>query len=80
MPEDDSMSTEPLGLLEEEIARFSLEKEHCESAIRKLLAAEDVAAGTVHAAEIFALQQEKLRLAVEIDFRRKKMSRLKDAC
>ena len=80
MPEDDSMSTEPLRLLEEEIARLCLEKERCDTTIRALRAAEDVAAGAVYAAEIFDLQQEKLRLAVEIDYRQKKMSRLRDAC
>jgi hypothetical protein len=44
---------------------------------RALLAAEDPAKGVFHAAEIFRLQQYKLRLEVEMEFRRKKINRIR---
>ena len=45
--------------------------------IRELLAAENPSAGIFHAAEIFRLQQSKLRLEVEMEFRRKKINRIR---
>ena len=45
--------------------------------IRRLRETEDVAAGKVYAQEIFSLQQEKMRLEVEIELRRRKVNRLR---
>lgn len=45
--------------------------------IRRLRETEDLAAGKVYAQEIFALQQEKMRLEVEIELRRRKANRIR---
>lgn len=45
--------------------------------IRRLRETEDLDAGKVHAQEIFALQQERMRLEVEIELRRRKVNRLR---
>ncbi len=62
--------------LHEEIARFSLELAHCETAQAGFRAKEDAVQGISYAAEIFELQQEKLRLKVEIELLEKKIRRL----
>ncbi len=61
--------------LEAEIAAFKKEKAECVARERELRGREDVEAGLCFAAEIFALQQDKLRIEVEIDIRRKKIRR-----
>lgn len=62
---------------EAEMAGFAAERDACVKRCRELLAAEDPAKGVFHAAEIFRLQQEKLRLEVEMEFRRKKINRIR---
>ncbi|HWR04287.1 MAG TPA: hypothetical protein VN419_09730 [Humidesulfovibrio sp.] len=62
---------------EAELAQFTQERDDCVKRCRELLAAEDPAAGVFHAAEIFRLQQNKLRLEVEMEFRRKKINRIR---
>ncbi|HCF05540.1 MAG TPA: hypothetical protein DEU72_04765 [Desulfomicrobiaceae bacterium] len=59
--------------LEREIAAFEYEQAQLRSRIRALRDAEAQEPATSHAAEIFALQQEKLRLDTEILFRRNKI-------
>ena len=56
---------------------FAAERDACVARCRELLAAEDPAKGVFHAAEIFRLQQDKLRLEVEMEFRRKKINRIR---
>ena len=45
--------------------------------IRRLRETEDLEAGKVHAQEIFSLQQEKMRLEVEIELRRRRVNRIR---
>jgi hypothetical protein len=59
------------------MAGFAAERDACVARCRELLAAEDPAKGVFHAAEIFRLQQDKLRLEVEMEFRRKKINRIR---
>lgn len=70
--------------VEEEIAQAQAEyedyKQRMEEAIqsvRDLRAEEDFKKGIFKATEIHAMQQEKLRLEVEMEFRRKKINRLR---
>jgi len=62
---------------EAEMAAFAAERDASVLRCRELLKAEDPAAGVFHAAEIFRLQQNKLRLEVEMEFRRKKINRIR---
>ena len=66
-----------IARLEAEIEEFVAEKARVVAEIRRLFADEDSAAGRYHAAEIFAAQQDKLRIEVEIELRRKKINRLR---
>jgi len=66
---------ETIARCEAEMAGFAAERDACVKRCRELMAAENPAAGVFHAAEIFRLQQEKLRLEVEMEFRRKKINR-----
>lgn len=68
---------EAIARCEAELAAFTQERDDCVKRCRELLAAEDPAAGVFHAAEIFRLQQSKLRLEVEMEFRRKKINRIR---
>ncbi len=63
--------------LRAEMEAFAQEQKACELRIRELLAAEDPAAGVFHAKEIFETTQNKLRLGVEMEFKRKKINRIK---
>ena len=69
--------SEAIARCEAEMARFAQERDASVKRCRELLAAEDPAAGVFHAAEIFRLQQDKLRLEVEMEFRRKKINRIR---
>jgi len=69
--------SEAIARCEAELARFAEERDASVTRCRALLAAEDPAAGVFHAAEIFRLQQDKLRLEVEMEFRRKKINRIR---
>lgn len=71
---DASASTERAAL-EAEIAEFARLREACVARERELRALEDPARDVFHAAEIFELTRERLRLDVEIDLRRKKIRR-----
>lgn len=68
---------EAIALAEAEMATFAAERDASVKSCRELLAAEDPAAGVFHAGEIFRLQQNKLRLEVEMEFRRKKINRIR---
>lgn len=71
-------ASEQIAALEAEIVDFSRQQAECATRIRQLLFSEDPAGGKVFAKEIFTLQQEKLRLEVEVQFRRNKMNRLRE--
>ncbi len=68
---------EAISRCEAEMAAFAVERDACVAKCRELLAAEDPDKGVFHAAEIFRLQQDKLRLEVEMEFRRKKINRIR---
>ena len=58
------------------ILRLSEEQRRCAERLRALLAAEDPARGMFYASEIHELQQDKLRMEVELEFHRRKLARL----
>jgi chromosome segregation ATPase len=62
--------------LNEEIRKLEKQKKECMQKIIELRNQENPAEGKFFPEKIFALQQEKLRLEVEIDLRRKKINRL----
>jgi hypothetical protein len=62
---------------EAEMDTFAAERDAAVARCRELLAAEDPAKGVFHAQEIFRLKQDKLRLEVEMEFRRKKINRIR---
>ena len=62
--------------LEAEVAQLSLEREKAVKTIRELMEAEDPSKGIYHHEEIFRLQQEKLRLGVDIKLRTNKINRI----
>jgi len=72
-PNDDA----EIAALQAELASFAAERDRCVARCRELMAAEDPAKGVFHAAEIFRLGQDKLRLEVEMEFRRKKINRIR---
>lgn len=68
---------EAIAQAEAEMAGFAAERDACVKRCRELLAAEDPLKGVFHAAEIFSLQRDKLRLEVEMEFRRKRINRIR---
>ena len=58
------------------ILRLSEEQRRCAERLRALRDAEDPARGIFHASEIHELQQDKLRMEVELEFHRRKLARL----
>ena len=62
--------------LEAGVLRLTGEQQACTQRLRAFRDAEDPARGVFYAAEIYALQQEKLRLEVELEFHRRKLARL----
>ena len=63
--------------LEAEVAQLSLDLERTRQDVRRLMEAEEPRNGVCHHQEIFRLQQDKLRLDVEIKFRTNKINRLR---
>jgi hypothetical protein len=59
------------------MAEFTAQRDECVRRVQELMAAEDPAAGIFHATEIYNLQKDKLRLDVEIEFKRKKINRIR---
>lgn len=74
----DASVSEAIVALESEIVDFSRQQAECADRVKKLMLEEDPARGIVFAKEIFTLQQEKLRLEVEIQFRRNKINRIRE--
>jgi hypothetical protein len=72
-----SDSDAEIAALTAERAGFAAQRDECVRQCRALMAAEDPEAGVFHAAEIFRLGQEKLRLEVEMEFKRKKINRIR---
>jgi len=66
-----------IAFLEAEIQDFHFQQESCAARIKELLFSERPFEGIVHAREIFRLQQDKLRLQVEIHCRRNKINRIR---
>ena len=78
---DESKSVETrlsddIPTLEAEIAEMTLEQEKVIQTIRDLMAAEDPKKKIFHHEDIFRMQQEKLRLGVDIQFRVNKINRI----
>lgn len=72
------MSESPeIQALQAEMAAFAEQGKACAARIRELRASEDPARGVFFAQEIFAATQEKLRLEVEAEFKRKKINRIR---
>lgn len=70
------LTLEAIPGLEQEILDFSEQRQAVMQQIRELRAAESRELGVHSANEIFMLQQEKLRLDAEVDFREKKIRRI----
>ncbi|WP_316899187.1 hypothetical protein [Pseudodesulfovibrio indicus] len=68
--------SDDINVLEAEVAQLTLELERTKLGIREMMAAEDPKNGVFHHEEIFRLQQDKLRLDVEIQFRTNKINRI----
>lgn len=68
---------EAIATVEAELDDFKAQQVACAARIKDLLFSENTAEGVVHAQEIFRLQQDKLRLQVEIDCRRNKINRIR---
>lgn len=68
--------SDDIPTLEAEAAEMTLQQEKVIKAIRELMEAEDPKNGIYHHTEIFELQQEKLRLGVDIKFRTNKINRI----
>ena len=69
--------SELIAQCEAEMAQFAAQRDERLAAIRELMAAEDPAKGIFHAQEIHRLQQDKLRLDVEMEFKRKRNNRIR---
>jgi len=65
-----------IASLEQEMEDLSQKKKDCEKLIIDYRNKEDPAKSIFYAKEIFELQQEKLKLGVEIDLRQKKKNRI----
>lgn len=72
----DKRLSDDIPTLESEVAQLTLELEKTMLTIRQLMEAEDPKKGIYHHEEIFRLQQEKLRLDVDIKFRTNKINRI----
>lgn len=68
--------SDDIPTLEAEVAEMTLQREKVMQAVRDLRDAEDPANRIYHHEEIFELQQEKLRLDVDIKFRTNKINRI----
>lgn len=68
---------EIVALMQEEIARLTIEQARAVSLEKELREKEDPANRISYATEIFAAQQDKLRLGVEIELRQKKINRIR---
>lgn len=85
MPTDDMLRPDAasnsevaaIAALKTELEGLMAEQAACAVRFRELLFSENTSAGVVHAREIFGLQQDKLRLQVEIDCRRNKINRIR---
>jgi len=75
--EEELSDEEIIARAEADMKRFAAERDACLARRKELMDAEDPDKGVFHAAEIFRLQQEKLRLDVEMEFRRKKINRIR---
>jgi len=73
---DESVSDE-IKILEAEAAELAAERAEMEARVRELREKEDLSQGIVFSKEIYEAQQNKLRLDVDIQFRRNKINRLK---
>ncbi|WFS62499.1 hypothetical protein LF599_17870 [Pseudodesulfovibrio thermohalotolerans] len=69
--------SDDVNVLEAEVAELSLDLEKTKQAVRRLREEEDPAKGVYRHEEIFQMQQKKLRLDVEIQFRTNKINRIK---
>lgn len=72
---EESVSTE-IEKLQKEINQLEQEVKTFEKKIRELRDKEDPAQNLFFAQEIFTLQQKKLMLQTEVEFRRNKINRL----
>ena len=76
VPNGDDTSSNELERLEGEIRDLTRKQQETERELKKLRSQEDVAGGVVYPGRIHALQQEKLRLEVELQCRRNRRNRL----
>jgi len=70
-------TSEKIKAIEAEIEDLTRQKEDHEKKVRELMQSEDPAAGKFYAQEIFQHKQDRLRLEVELDWRQKRIKRLR---
>jgi hypothetical protein len=73
----EASTQERIAALEAEMAGLVAERDQVAADVRRLRADEDPATGRYHAKAIFEAQQKKLALDTDIEFRRKKINRLR---
>lgn len=66
VPREEGSSSSELSRLDEEMQQIQGDKQEAERKIKQLRSEEDVRRGIVYAGRIHELQQEKLRLEVEL--------------
>ena len=77
LDENGVSTSERIKAIEAEIKDLTQEKEDHERQARELMEAERRSPGKFHAQEIFQHKRDKLRLEVEIDWRQKRLKRLR---
>ena len=75
-PSANESESRQIEIIEQEIDRFRSEHAEVHARILDLLRREDPANGVTYHEDIFRLQQEKLRLDTEIQFRQVQLRRL----
>ena len=76
-PRDAASDCEEIERLGREIEDLAAQRLVLEHSVRRMRDAEDLAAGVVYAQEIFQAQQDRLRLEVEMELRRKRINRIR---
>ena len=74
---EDASGFDELERLGREIEDLAAQKLVLEQSVRRMREAEDMKKGVSFAQEIFHAQQERLRMEVEMDIRRKRINRIR---
>lgn len=78
-PSENESESRQIDDLKREIDELKHEQTRTEARVRELLLSEDPSSGTTFHADIFRLQQDKLRMDTEIQFLKVKLRRLQSS-